>query len=296
MIKTWSTPAAEEALRSVPCALCGGSSFAPELDCGDFAFVRCRRCGLVQQNPQPVPEAVADRYGRRHGTDYLDYELKNEAAFLGLQELALRDIGFPDLEERAKKQAAPGAPRVLDVGCATGALLDRLRERGWSVSGAELCGPSARWARERRGLDVREAAVETAGFSDKEFDLVHASHLIEHLNDPVSFVRTVRRVLKDDGAFLVSTPNIGGFQARLFGAAWRSAIFDHLYLFSRKTLRALLEKEGFAVLRTATWGGLAAGTAPAPVKRFADRAVKRIGAGDVMLMLAVPAGRKNQSP
>jgi len=35
-----------------------------------------------------------------------------------------------------------------------------------------------------------------------------------------------------------------------------------------------------------TWGGLAAGTAPAPVKRFADRAAKRLGAGDVMLIKA----------
>jgi hypothetical protein len=85
---------------------------------------------------------------------------------------------------------------------------------------------------------------------------------------------------------LISTPNISGFQARLFGAFWRSAIFDHLYLFSKSTLKALLNAEGFRVERTATWGGLAAGTAPAPIKRFADRAVKKIGAGDVMMMLA----------
>ena len=50
------------------------------------------------------------------------------------------------------------------------------------------------------------------------------------------------------------------------------------------------------MLRTVTWGGLAAGTAPTPVKRFADRAVKRIGAGDVMMMLAVPAGMPGYSP
>lgn len=296
MIKTWSTPAAEEPLRPVSCALCGSSSFAPSLACGAFSFVRCRHCGLVQQNPQPAPQAVAERYGDRHGTDYLEYELKNEAAFLRLQELALSDIGFSGIEERARRSAGSEAPRALDVGCATGALLDLLRNRGWSVAGAELCGPSARWARENRGLDVREATLEAAGFADKEFDLVHASHLIEHLNDPASFVRTVRRVLKDDGAFLVSTPNIDGFQARIFGASWRSAIFDHLYLFSRKTLRQLLEREGFAVLRTVTWGGLAAGTAPAPVKRVADRAVKRIGTGDVMMMLAVPAVVPGYSP
>lgn len=290
MIKTWSTPVAAERQRRVPCALCGGESFAPRLDCGDFAFVRCRRCGLVQQNPQSDPREVASRYQDRHGEDYLNYELGNEAAFLRLQRLALGDIGFPRLEERARRAAAPGAPRALDVGCATGALLETLRDRGWSVAGAELCGPSAEYARRRRGLDVREAPLEEAGFEEGEFDLVHASHLIEHLNDPVAFLGSVRRVLKEQGVFLVSTPNIAGFQARLFGPAWRSAIFDHLYLYSRRTLGMLLERAGFRVLKTATWGGLAAGTAPAPIKAVADRAVKVLGSGDVMMLLAVPRG------
>jgi SAM-dependent methyltransferase len=146
--------------------------------------------------------------------------------------------------------------------------------------------PSAEYARRERGLEVRSLPLEKCRFPAGSFNVVLASHLIEHLNDPAGFVAEVYRILAPGGRFLVTTPNIAGFQARLFGSRWRSAIFDHLYLFSAKTLSRLLEEKGFTLERILTWGGLAAGTAPAPIKRFADKAAKRLGLGDVMLIRA----------
>ncbi|GHV73990.1 hypothetical protein AGMMS49940_12920 [Spirochaetia bacterium] len=284
-IKTWSTPVETETTRTIPCALCGGEVFSPHLYCEGFSYVRCTRCGLVQMNPQPENDAVRRRYRERYGEDYLAYELANEAAFLRLQELALEDAGLDGIEkEIMRTNTAP--PSVLDIGCATGALLATLRDRGWACTGAEI-SPSAEYAR-KRGLDVRDRILEENEFPDASanagFDLVLASHLIEHLNDPASFVAEVHRILKPGGDFIVTTPNIDGFQARLFGGRWRSAIFDHLYLFSIKTLSRLLTEHGFAIERVRTWGGLAAGTAPAALKRIADKAAKRFGVGDVMLI------------
>ena len=278
--KTWSTPVADEERRPVPCALCGGGSFAPSLSCEGFSYVRCAGCGLVQMNPQPVVESVKNRYG----DDYLAYEIENEESFLVLQQLGLADAGFFGLERELMERCG-GSPGVLDVGCATGTLLAFLKARGWRTTGVEI-SPSAEYARDRRGLDVRRMTVEECGFPDGSFDLVLASHLIEHLNRPRDFVREVGRILRPGGYFLLTTPNIDGFQARLFGGRWRGAIFDHLYLFSIRTLRAMLKAEGFATRGVYTWGGLAKGTAPGPVKRLADRAVKLFGTGDVMLIKA----------
>lgn len=277
-MKTWSTPPEELVARAIPCVLCAGRSFSPHLDCGDFAFVRCTRCGLVQRNPQPMVAETTAVYRERHGEEYFAYERNNEAAFLVLQQLALRDVGFDPFKK-------PG--RVVDVGCATGALLSWFQDAGWDATGIELCGPSARYAREERGLDVKDVPLEEAALPAASFDLVHASHLIEHLNDPRSFLRESRRLLKKGGTLLVATPNIDGFQARLFGSRWRSAIFDHLYLFSVRTLRALMRTEGFCPVRIATWGGLGKGTAPPFIKAAADRLVKPLRLGDVMMIRAV---------
>ncbi|MFP3043280.1 class I SAM-dependent methyltransferase [Treponema primitia] len=292
LIKTWSTPVGKESTRTIPCALCGGAEFSPHLSCSEnsvassegFSYVRCRHCGLVQMNPQPEQAEVTRRYREGSGTEYLSYEIKNESAFLHLQELALEDAGLEELEMDLHTRSAAKL-RALDIGCATGALLEKLRDRSWAVTGVEI-SPAAEYARKNRSLDVRSLPLEENRFPDAGFDMVLASHLIEHLNDPSSFIREVYRILTPGGYFIVTTPNISGFQARLFRSRWRSAIFDHLYLFSIKTLSRLLTKHGFTIERVRTWGGLAAGIAPAPLKRIADRAAKFFTAGDVMLIRA----------
>ena len=315
-IKTWSTPVQKEERISVPCALCGGAVFVPHfrdagsnpLFCPDtpsedhasdlffFTYVRCARCSLVQINPQPAPEAVARRYNKNHGREYLDYERANEKVFLELQELALRDAGFYNLERSffsingkagTLPQAENTAPLVLDIGCASGAMLLALKNRGWAVQGVEISGPEAAYCREQ-GLKVSTLPLEENHFPRQNFDVVLASHVIEHLNNPFDFVREVKQILKPQGHFYITTPNISGFQARFFGSRWRSAIFDHLYLFSARTLSMLLEKAGFTVERVKTWGGLAGGSAPPLAKHIFDKLSKPLGFGDVMIISAIP--------
>jgi SAM-dependent methyltransferase len=284
MIKTWSTPVNSVTCRLIPCAVCGGINFKAALKCENFSYVRCSNCGLVQMNPQPEKTGVLNRYSKIYGNDYLAYETANEEPFLTLQRLALDDARFFDYEKLLfTNNDEP--PSALDVGCATGTLLDFLRGRGWRVTGIEI-SPCAEYGRETRKLDIRNIPLEDNNFNPDCFDAVFASHLIEHLNDPLSFLCEVRRILKNEGFLFITTPNIYSFQYCLFGSNWRSAIFDHLYLFSIKTLPLLLEKAGFQIKEMHTWGGLAAGFAPSGIKKIFDKLAKRFGFGDVMIIKA----------
>ena len=275
----------------IPCALCGQAKFKSVMECEGFSFVRCASCGLVQRNPQPDKNEIIARYTDTFGQDYLSYEIENEKAFLNLQQLAMHDADFPSVEEALFSKSAK-TPAFLDVGCATGALLESLAKprrhssHGWHVTGVEI-SPCAEYAREKRKLDVKSRALEENEFAPRSFDVVHASHLVEHLNDPAGFMKEVFRILKDDGYFFLSTPNISGFQARLYRSRWRSAIFDHLYLFSRRTLIKMLKNTGFKIESCRTWGGLAAGMAPLWLKKTADSLAKRFNFGDVMIIRAV---------
>ncbi|MCL2232904.1 MAG: class I SAM-dependent methyltransferase, partial [Treponema sp.] len=153
MVKTWSSPAAPEETEAIPCALCGQQSFKPSLSCGSFSYVRCASCGLVQINPQPLESEIK----RRYGENYLTYELENEEAFFKLQLLGLKDTDFDGLESQAL--AEHKKRRVLDIGCATGRLLEHLRERGWETAGVEISAPQAEYCRQKRNLDVRSVPL-----------------------------------------------------------------------------------------------------------------------------------------
>ena len=278
MPKTYSSAPADERKETVACALCGSTGAAPFLSSPGVRFVRCRSCSLVYQDPRPI---FAD-LRRRYGADYFSYELRNEANFFELMKLGLRDVEFDALTE--------GLPRprsVLDVGCATGMLLAWMREKGWTVQGVDLCVESARYGTANRGVPIFAGTLEEARFPAGSFSVVHFSHLIEHVPDPRGFLAEVRRVLSPGGLIVVTTPNIDGLQARLFREGWRSAIADHLTLFSRRTLGRLLAQSGFTVRRIVTWGGLARGTAPRFIKGPVDALAKKWGFGDVMLFLAV---------
>jgi 2-polyprenyl-3-methyl-5-hydroxy-6-metoxy-1,4-benzoquinol methylase len=277
MPKTYSSVPGTERQETIPCPCCGSDRSRPFLACDGFAFVRCGDCSVVFQNPRPVFEDLR----RRYAEDYFAYELANESNFYGLMRLGLKDINF---QERAAGLSAPR--RFLDIGCATGMLIESMRKEGWEVRGVDVCRESAEYGKAHRGVDIFPGTLEEARFGDNTFGAVHFSHLIEHVPDPRGFLGEVRRILAPGGWALITTPNIDGFQARLFGKGWRSAIADHLVLFSKKTLQNLVRDSGFDVQQCVTWGGLAVGTAPAIIKRPADSLAKRWGFGDVVMVLA----------
>lgn len=284
-MKTFSKQPAETCLNRISCALCGSSESSKPWKNDSMQFVKCSNCGLVFQNPQPDPSELLNRYD----DDYFDYEIGNEDAFFNLMKLGLADIGFFAEEERIidDYSASGRHPSFLDIGCATGRLIDAMRSRGWDVKGAEVCRQSADYGIRERNLNIHRGTVESAGYPDNSFDVVHCSHLIEHLTAPGVFMNEVARILKPGGLFIVVTPDISGFQARLFKSEWRSAISDHMYLFSKRTLKAMMEKNGFRIVKTASWGGLAAGTAPYLIKRVADKLVKCLGSGDVVCIMGM---------
>ncbi len=274
-MKTFSKEAGSERVREIACALCGGSDFR-RWNGRESLFVKCRGCGLIFQNPQPVQAELVDRYDE----EYFRYETENERQFLDLMEMGLADIDFGAIEGSLSP-----ARSFLDIGCATGMLIARMKARGWREQGVEVCRPAAELGIRERGLQIFIGTLEEARFPEGSFDVVHCSHLIEHLTNPRGFVHEVRRILAPGGYFIVATPNADGFQARLFGGEWRSMIDDHMYLFARRTLRRLLEDSGLRVMRGKTWGGLAVGTAPKPIKDLFDRMAKRLNFGDVMIYL-----------
>jgi len=290
-VKTFSKKPGDGPTRTVSCPLCGSWDAAPAWasrrirkrengNAGEnVVFFSCRSCGFEYLRSQPETRVLLDRYD----DEYFEYERANEERFFSLMRLGLLDIGFFDIEQDLLARSF----RFLDIGCATGRLLEFLRERGFDVEGVEICRASAEYGRRARGLSISTRPLEETGYAALSFGVVHCSHLIEHLQDPVGFVREVRRILVPGGYFICATPNIGGFQARLMGPGWRSAIHDHMGLFSKRTLTALLEREGFQPRALRTWGGIAEGLGPRPVKWILDRAAKWFGFGDVMIVLAL---------
>jgi 2-polyprenyl-3-methyl-5-hydroxy-6-metoxy-1,4-benzoquinol methylase len=147
------------------------------------------------------------------------------------------------------------ARRVLDVGCSTGYLAERLQQRGATVVGLDMDERAAELAR-RFCEEVLVGDVETMDlpFEPGSFDAIVCGDLIEHLRDPQGFLERIRPLLRPGGRLVLSTPNIANWAMRLsllFGrfryTEWGILDRTHTHFFTRKTLRECLEAAGYRI-------------------------------------------------
>ncbi|HVO35566.1 MAG TPA: class I SAM-dependent methyltransferase [Gemmatimonadales bacterium] len=166
--------------------------------------------------------------------------------------LALLAVPHPEGAEAVRFSVMYLSPvaggELLDVGCGGGAFLDRMRALGWRVLGVDSEPRAVEFARTHRGLDVVAGTLEEQRFSDGRFDAVTASHVVEHVHNPRSFLRECARVTRPGGRVVLVTPNIESLGRRRLGGSWIGLDPPrHLHLFSRATLSRLAEQAGLEV-------------------------------------------------
>src|SRR6202043_1801368 len=97
----------------------------------------------------------------------------------------------------------------------------------------------------RLGLEAHVGTAESMVASGRKFDVVAASHVIEHVSDPVRFLADCAQLLKPGGRVIVRTPNADSIGHSLFGRSWRGLEPPRLLLvFTRPSLIACGGKAG----------------------------------------------------
>jgi 2-polyprenyl-3-methyl-5-hydroxy-6-metoxy-1,4-benzoquinol methylase len=167
---------------------------------------------------------------------------------------ARRNVYLSRLERALSQSAQKGSLKVLDIGCADGRALNwykQVRSAKVETFGVDFDEKAVQLAR-NAGHTVYAGRFEEAGIPEQFFDLVVATHVIEHVADPKAFAQRAFDVLKPGGIFLIETPNIEAFDARWFkNRHWGGYHFPrHWIFYSPATLKRLVEERGFTIVET----------------------------------------------
>jgi len=139
-----------------------------------------------------------------------------------------------------KKYADNRKIKILDLGCGTGAMLARLKPFG-RVYGLDNSQLAVRLCQKRGLKNVSRHNMEQAPlpFSNKQFDVVLALDVIEHIRYPEKVICEVRRILKQNGFFIITVP------AYKFLWSYWDVILGHSTRYNKKSILALLRPNGF---------------------------------------------------
>ncbi len=280
--------------QSRPCPLCESLSSDPLFD-----FIRrCKACGL----------GFASSLDRFHGDNESPEYFLNE--YLPLH-MANRNNSLA--ERRAhlslirRYSTLPAHPRLLDIGCALGFMLEEAQAAGWVPTGIDTSPFAAQYAARQTHCPVLTGTLLEQKFEAGSFDVVTLMDVIEHVIEPRCLMDEVHRILRPGGVVFLITPNLNSLFVRFYGQdAYGIGPEEHVNYFQSSTITRLLRQAGFSKIKTGTKDLYAANLARllgrgsqaniktafgrgerlGKLRDLANRVLMRIPIGDKLLALA----------
>jgi SAM-dependent methyltransferase len=240
-----------DAVSQEACILCGGhlSPTSKPLPVGHVigsgCIVVCERCGSGQIMPRSA------RGGREQLYDESYYDGSAGAGALA----GGADEASSKLKRRlvALERRFEASPRLLDLGCATGVFVAYARDRGWRAIGIEPSDAAAELGRRTRQVEILTGTIETVDLPAASFEVIHANHVLEHLEDPIVTLRAAARLLAPAGVVVaevpyeLSTPLAERLLGSLGRPIGRPSSTYHLTFFSRRGLMEAIRHAGLRV-------------------------------------------------
>lgn len=195
--------------------------------CRQWVFVKGRRgmstmacagCGIMAQRIEMSAADLKQWYREKYQKGIYNRDITHD-----------RDVA----RTRIKAYGPKLTGKMLDVGCGNGAFVVEVRELGHDCEGQDLfCPLSYEW--------IHQGDLFELNFPTDHYDLITVHDVLEHVRDPLKFLRELRRMLKPDGWFILDFPDFE------FDHHWKKV--EHLWMLNLEQVHKVLLKAGFTVM------------------------------------------------
>lgn len=235
---------------SESCVICWNKSYSQKLICQDytvsnekFGIFACDNCGFQITSPRPSETEIGKYY---QSENYVSHSNKS----FGLMSIAYRLVRRFALNQKYQllKPFISGK-KLSDIGCGTGAFLAFMNAKGMDGIGVEP-DETARKNAEKLFQVIPKTEAYLNEVEKNSFDLITMWHVMEHVYFLEERIKTLYEILKTDGTVCIAVPNPESYDAQFYKEHW--AAYDvprHLYHFRPKDIEALMQKQGFRLVK-----------------------------------------------
>jgi len=220
------------------CPLCGRgqSSLFDRRKFRGFEVVNvlCKNCGLVYQTPRMTSAELENFYQEKYREIYQGSEGPNE------RDLMIQNARAKYLVNLIEDMGIEEIGRYVDIGSSAGLLMEEVHNAYQCFMVGIEPGAAYREYAQERGLTIYTDLNRLLENEQQKFDLVSMIHVLEHVSQPVDYIRHLRDdLLNAKAKLLIEVPNL--YAHDCFEVA-------HLSSFSQDTLTQVLKKAGFRIL------------------------------------------------
>lgn len=208
-----------------------------------FEVWECDHCNVLFTQDVPPEDEIGGYYASR---DYVSHSDIQEG-FVNQLYHQVRSITLAEKKSLVEKETGIAAGKILDVGCGTGAFLDKMKKRGWQVTGVEPDPGAREKAASLYNIQVKPSG-ELFNLPAGHFDAITLWHVLEHVHKLHEYIDQLKDLLTEKGKLIIAVPNHTSGDATRYKEDW--AAFDvprHLYHFSPHSMNILMNMHGMQI-------------------------------------------------
>ncbi len=229
------------------CPLCGvvtNQILAPQLRRGKGKVLYCFTCehGFLAENHIQDTKAYYDGEYRQ------EYSHNADAATTNAREIFEIYSQFQADRLRHIESELNTDSTVLEVGASAGQFVSHIKSRVAKVHAIELDSACCKFLNEIIGVECDAEFLENSRFVNESYDVICAFQVMEHVEDPVSFLNTLKKVARPGATIYIEVPNLRDPLLSVWDVPTYQKFFyhsAHLHYFTEKSLRQVAEKAGF---------------------------------------------------